>query len=129
MLVKIGWTDYKERKIYDRWLLRLLILTLIFRGVYYEKELLLGSIIVSLPMFLLAIFIPGCFGGGDIKLMAVAGLLLGWKNVICAFVFAVYIAGVYVVVMLIRKKITKKTKIPFGPALCTGIIYMFFSSS
>lgn len=38
---------------------------------------LIGALIVSVPMLLLALAIPGAFGGGDIKLMAVSEHFLG----------------------------------------------------
>ena len=47
----------------------------------------IGFFIVSLPMYLLTLLIPDCFGGGDIKLIAVAGFLLGWKLTLLAFFY------------------------------------------
>lgn len=59
------------------------------------------------------------FGGGDIKLMAVAGLFMGVKQVVLGFVlgcvFGVIIHG-------IRMKIYKEENIlAFGPYLCAGL--------
>lgn len=42
-------------------------------------EHLLGMVIVGVPFALLAMF--GAMGGGDLQLMAAAGLLLGWRAV------------------------------------------------
>ena len=48
---------------------------------------LIGAVCVSVPMLLISLLIKGAFGGGDIKLMAAAGLYLGWKLVVAgAFV-------------------------------------------
>lgn len=41
------------------------------------KEMLIGALCVSFPMFLIAFFLRGAFGGGDIKLMAAGGFFLG----------------------------------------------------
>lgn len=41
---------------------------------------IIGAVCVSVPMFLLCLAIDGAFGGGDIKLMAAAGLFLGWAK-------------------------------------------------
>ena len=43
---------------------------------------LIGAVAVSVPFGILAMF--GAMGGGDVQLMAAAGLLLGWKNIIPA---------------------------------------------
>ena len=37
----------------------------------------MGGLAVSLPMYLMTLAVPESFGGGDIKLMAVCGLILG----------------------------------------------------
>ena len=49
--------------------------------------LMIGFFAVSLFLLLLSLLTRGAaIGGGDIKLMAAAGLLLGWKLIILAFV-------------------------------------------
>lgn len=42
----------------------------------FLTEYLPGAFAVSIPMALLLFFIPGSFGGGDIKFTAAAGLVL-----------------------------------------------------
>lgn len=42
-------------------------------------EHLLGAVVIGVPFAILAMF--GAMGGGDVQLMAAAGLLLGWKNI------------------------------------------------
>ena len=81
----------------------------------------IGFAAISLPMLILALIIKGAFGGGDIKLMAVCGFLLGWQCAILAFFLAVFVGGFYALYLLLVKKAEKGTKIPFGPHLCIGI--------
>ena len=58
-------------------------------------------------------------GGGDIKLMAAAGLLLGWQNIILAMVIG---AAVGSVIHLILMKLKGKGHVlAFGPYLSFGI--------
>ncbi len=82
---------------------------------------LLGFFAISLPLFLLAFFIQGAFGGGDIKLMAVAGALLGLPGVLCAFFLALVTGGLWGAWLLGTKRAKKGAHIPFGPHLCFGI--------
>lgn len=59
-------------------------------------------------------------GGGDIKLMAVAGLFLGWKLVTVAFLSG----GLYACVIHIARKVSGKedTEFALGPYLSCGIL-------
>lgn len=59
-------------------------------------------------------------GGGDIKLMAVSGLLLGWKQILLAFVLGCIIGSV---IHMIRMKISGQGHmLAFGPYLSVGIL-------
>jgi leader peptidase (prepilin peptidase)/N-methyltransferase len=79
-------------------------------------------------MLLLALLIEGAFGGGDIKLCAVCGFLLGWKAALLALFIAVLTAGGLSVYLLASKKASRGAKIPFGPHLCLGVaISLYFA--
>ena len=75
-----------------------------------------------MPILLLCLVIPGAFGGGDIKLMAAAGLLLGWQHTLLAAFLAVLGGGGYGAYLLARKLADRKDHFAFGPFLCTGIV-------
>ena len=59
-------------------------------------------------------------GGGDVKLTALTGFLLGWRLSWYAFAVSVFSAGVYVLWKLLRKEVDRSSQIPFGPFLCLG---------
>ena len=90
---------------------------------------LIGFFCVSLPLFLITLAIPGAFGGGDIKLMAVCGFFLGWKLTLFAFFFAVLGGGAYGAWLLITKKKGRKEHFAFGPFLCAGMAAAVFIGS
>lgn len=83
---------------------------------------LIGFFFVSIPLCFIYLLTGGRgIGGGDIKLMAVSGLLLGWQKNILAFLTAcVLVACVY----LIRKarRIVCGRRLAFGPYLAAGIM-------
>lgn len=59
------------------------------------------------------------FGGGDIKLMAAAGLFAGWKCVILAFLIGCVLGAI---IHTIRMKVTDADRVlAFGPYLCAGL--------
>ncbi|MGN0407063.1 MAG: prepilin peptidase [Bacteroides sp.] len=61
-----------------------------------------------------------CFGGGDIKLMTAAGLFLGWKENILAFLLGCILGAV---IHSIRMKVSKEDHVlAFGPYLAAGIM-------
>ncbi len=83
-------------------------------------ERIAGFFMISVPLFLCTLCINGAFGGGDIKFMAVSGLILGPWNSIVAFFIAVLLGGMYAMYLLWIRKIGKKAHMPFGPFLCMG---------
>lgn len=85
-------------------------------------ERIIGFFIVSLPMYLLTLLIPDCFGGGDIKLLAVSGFMIGWQGILLGTFIGIIVCGVYASWLLITKKSQKGVHIAFGPYLCLGIV-------
>lgn len=63
-------------------------------------------------------------GGGDIRLGALMGVMLGWPAVLYAL-FIAYIGGAIISIFLLAlKKKGMKSEIPFGPFLCAATMYM-----
>jgi leader peptidase (prepilin peptidase)/N-methyltransferase len=79
-----------------------------------------GFLCVSMFLFLLLVVSKGrAIGGGDVKLMAAAGLLLGWKNIILAFLLGCIIGSV---IHLLRMKLSGADHVlAMGPYLAVGI--------
>lgn len=95
----------------------------IIMTVYDFRHILshiIGAVIVSLFLYGLYYFSSGkAIGGGDIKLMAYAGLLLGAKNIIFAFILACIFGSV---IHTIRMKVSKRNNLlALGPYLSAGI--------
>ena len=123
-MLMVAMTDHATKRIYDRYHIMIVILS-IFDFIFYpEKEIvdrLAGALIISVPMLLLAFVLPGAFGGGDIKLMASSGLLLGTSSIVCAMVIGILTGGAYAVAMSAGKKLKRKDKFAFGPFLAIGL--------
>ena len=72
ILFVIALVDWHIQMIYDRFHIMILILAVLDFMLYPEMGIatrLTGMGIISVPMLVLALAIPGAFGGGDIKLM------------------------------------------------------------
>ncbi|MCH5271238.1 MAG: prepilin peptidase [Lachnospiraceae bacterium] len=82
---------------------------------------IIGFLSVSVFLYILYICTKGrAIGGGDIKLMAACGLLLGWKLIILAFLIGCVVGAV---VHLIRMKISGEGRVlAMGPYLSVGVM-------
>ena len=66
-------------------------------------------------------------GGGDIKLLAMIGALIGWKGVLFTIFVSSAIGTVSGLLLMLHEKKGMKLAIPFGPFLSLGAItYIFF---
>lgn len=89
-------------------------------------ELLLGFVSVGGFLELLRLFTKGrAMGGGDVKLMSAAGLLIGVKEIVLALILGCILGSV---IHIARMKIQKaEHRLAFGPYLAAGIfISMLF---
>jgi leader peptidase (prepilin peptidase)/N-methyltransferase len=81
---------------------------------------LIGFFAVSL-FLLLVFYVSGGrgVGGGDVKLMAACGLIIGWKLIIVAFILGCILGSV---IHLIRMAVQKEgTVLALGPYLSMGV--------
>ena len=80
-----------------------------------------GFLAVSIFLYLLYWITKGRgIGGGDIKLMAVCGLVLGWEKIVLAFVLGCIIGSV---IHVARMKISGQGHVlAFGPYLSIGVM-------
>ncbi len=80
----------------------------------------IGFFAVSVFLLILYLISGGrAIGGGDIKLMAVCGLIVGWKLIILAFVFGCIIGSV---IHLLRMAVKGEGSVlAMGPYLSAGV--------
>lgn len=83
--------------------------------------------------FALALAYPGGMGFGDVKLAGLIGLFLGWiswGSVVVATFGAFLLGGIVGVVLLLARRATRKSAIPFGPFMLAGaFIALFFAGT
>ena len=85
-------------------------------------EHLIGFFAISLPLYLIFLATRGRgIGGGDIKLMAVCGLFLGWKLILLGFFLGCAVGSV---VHLLRMRFAKAGRVlALGPYLALGVTF------
>ena len=128
VLIIISFIDLAHQIIPDGLVLILLVVGLV-HSAYQIFSLgtpwhlwVIGFFAASLPLFLLAMIVPGGMGGGDIKLMAVAGLFTGWKLILLSLFIGALYGAIVSIFVIVRKKGSMKTVLPFGPMLALGIV-------
>ena len=91
----------------------------IAHGPWYEY--VIGFFAVSVPLLLIYIISKGRgIGGGDVKLMAAAGLLLGWKLILLALIAGCLYGSV---IHIIRMKVSGEGRVlAMGPYMSAGIL-------
>ena len=120
----IALIDWDTQLIYDRFHMMILVLGIFSVWLFPEHGIadrLIGALVISVPMLVLALAILGAFGGGDIKLMAASGLFLGTAATVCAMFLGLLTGGAYAVWMLKNGKLEKKDHFAFGPFLAAGL--------
>jgi leader peptidase (prepilin peptidase)/N-methyltransferase len=88
-------------------------------------EALPGAILaaIAIPAFLYVVAIPfgaGAIGMGDLKLLVSVGLLTGLARAVTGVVVGALVAGVVLAILLVARRITLRTYVPFGPFLIIG---------
>jgi leader peptidase (prepilin peptidase) / N-methyltransferase len=73
-------------------------------------------------LLLAAVLSRGGMGGGDIKLLAAAGFILGPAATGIALFISVLVGSIVGVALIVKKIRKRKEYIPFGPFLALGIV-------
>lgn len=81
---------------------------------------------VAVPGILFLASLPfgeGAFGMGDVKFLIGFGLLVGLARSVVAVFAAALLAGVVIFVLLLARRITLRSYVPFGPFLIAGALW------
>lgn len=87
---------------------------------------------VAIPAVFFVLSIPfgaGAFGLGDVKLLLGVGLLAGLGRTVLGVIGGVLLSGVVILVLLVTRRISLKSFIPYGPFLIIGAFWAVLLSS
>jgi leader peptidase (prepilin peptidase)/N-methyltransferase len=84
----------------------------------------LAAVLIPAVLYLPSIpFGAGAFGTGDVKMLVGTGLLLGGDRALSGTIFGLLIVGIVLPVLLVTRRIGRKSYIPFGPFLILGALW------
>ena len=86
----------------------------------------LGFLIGGGLFYLLAVLSNGGMGGGDIKYIAAAGALVGWKKVLLIIFIGAFLGSLVGLFQIAVQKKSRKSLIPFGPFLAAATLITLF---
>ncbi|MCO7126397.1 prepilin peptidase [Sporolactobacillus shoreicorticis] len=122
-------SDLEYMLIPDKILMFFLILFTIFRIIYHTNpwwDALAGMATGFALLALIALISHGGMGGGDVKLFAVMGLLVGMKLVILGFFLSAFFGAIIGIGGLILGFIKHRQPVPFVPFIVLGMLTSFF---
>ena len=123
LLAIVAVDDLRHRRIRNRHVLALAAVTAVVVGVLAIEQgadvalwALLGAALAAIPLLIAAVVQPGHLGGGDVKLAAVIGALLGpvspWLSVVA-------IAGALLLTLVVMT-LRSARPAPLAPALAAS---------
>lgn len=107
----------------------IIILELIFYGLEFTTKMILAGIFAFITMYVIKLIGDKLFkresmGGGDIKLMFLFGIVIGYPLSVCDIFLATFIAFPVAIYLLLSRK---DNLIPFGPFLAMAAILIHIS--
>lgn len=121
-------TDYEQQLIFDRILLGLTLMVLLFTPLIEASMLnrVLAALFGGGLMLILAMVTNGAIGGGDIKLLFVLGLWQGLESLIFIFMIGFCGGGLAAALLLIFKRKKRRDMFAYGPYFALGALVNLF---
>lgn len=86
----------------------------------------LGFLLGGGLFYLIAVLSRGGMGGGDVKFIAAAGALLGWRQTLLVIFTGTLLGSAVGLFLIAARKKDRKSQIPFGPFLVVGTLISIF---
>ncbi|MBX9954482.1 prepilin peptidase [Peribacillus simplex] len=122
-------TDVAYMLIPDKILLFFIVIFIVLRFSFPLMpwwDSIVGAAVGFSLLLSIAVVSKGGMGGGDIKLFAVIGFVLGMKIVLLSLLFACFYGALLGITGLLTGTLKKKTLIPFGPYIVFGTMTAYF---
>jgi leader peptidase (prepilin peptidase)/N-methyltransferase len=85
---------------------------------------LAAAIVIPLVLYVPSLlFGAGAFGLGDVKLLVTVGLMSGAYRALLGTVAGVFVGGIVIFVLLVLRRVSLTSYVPFGPFLILGALW------
>ncbi|HLR52543.1 MAG TPA: prepilin peptidase [Candidatus Avamphibacillus sp.] len=89
-------------------------------------DALIGAGLGFVLLASIIILSKGGMGGGDMKLFAVLGIVLGWKGTLLTLFLASFLGAIFGLFLITINKVNRKQLIPFGPYIVIAALISYF---
>lgn len=126
----MDWKEYRIANKFSFFLIMVKLLVILYEfaatnaGLQEMTGSLVGCILCFLSLMLARMLCHGGIGGGDIKLFASLGFVMGTYLVFVVLVFSLIGCTIVSVLCVAMKKLTWKDSLPFGPFIWAGFLMM-----
>ncbi|MFH1582248.1 MAG: prepilin peptidase [bacterium] len=131
LLIIIFIFDFKHYIIPDRIVYLAILISLVWL-LYIKVDILttIYALLVSFGFLLLIVLVSKgkWMGMGDVKLALFMGLFLGWPNVLVALFSAFLLGSIVGVFLILNRRKSLSSEIPFGPFLVIGTLVALFKA-
>jgi leader peptidase (prepilin peptidase)/N-methyltransferase len=126
-LVAISLIDLDHQIIPNKITLPLLVAGLAFQGIRGELiPAVLGVLAGGGPLGLIAVVYSKGMGWGDVKLLAMLGVFVGWQKIIVTMFLGSFLGVLWMVPLILAGKFDRKTPFAFGPFLAAGALVVMY---
>ncbi|MGM0900242.1 MAG: prepilin peptidase [Bacillota bacterium] len=109
---------------------------LVFAGIFLLERIfipltpwldtVLGAVVGFVLLLVIALVSKGGMGGGDIKLFALIGFVVGTKTLLLSFFFSTLLGAVIGLIGMSLGLVKKGKPIPFGPFIAVGTLIAYY---
>jgi len=130
VLVALAWTDVRHRLIPNPILYPAMISALALSPLWPDRgpiETLIGCAGAFAVGLLISEVARGGLGGGDVKMLALSGALVGAPAVLSAVLITALAGGVVAAALLLSGRTSRKGSLPYGPFIAFGTLIVLLS--
>ena len=121
----LAWSDLRRRVIPNRIVYPALVLALAVSGAWPDRgvaEALTGGFGALTVAIAIRGLSGGGLGGGDVKMAALTGVVVGYPGVLSAGLVTVIAGGVTAAVLLVTRRAGWSARVPYGPCIALGAV-------
>ena len=125
IFLALAWSDLRRRVIPNRLVYPALVLVLAVSGAWPDRgvaEALTGGFGALTVAVIVRALSGGGLGGGDVKMAALTGVVVGYPAVLSAGLVTVIAGGATAAILLVTRRAGRGARVPYGPFLALGAI-------
>src|SRR5690625_653056 len=88
-------------------------------------DAIIGGVVGYVLIMIIILVSKGGMGAGDMKLLGVLGIVLGWKLTLLVFFIGTFAGALIGGLLMVTKRLKRGEPMPFGPYLLFGAILSY----